>query len=93
MHYNIRRTSRFDRDLKKAQRQGQNLDKLKAVIVMLAHGERLDEKYRDHNLHGDYEGYRECHIAPNWLLIYKILGNELILVLSRLGSHADLFNE
>lgn len=59
---------------------------------MLANGEVLDDKFKDHNLTGEYKGCRECHIEPDWLLIYEIIDDVLVLVLSRLGSHSDLFN-
>ena len=58
---------------------------------MLADGETLPAKYRDHTLTGNYSGFRECHITPDWLLIYEVRESELILVLSRTGTHSDLF--
>ena len=58
---------------------------------MLAHGQKLPERYRDHNLSGNYQSCRECHITPDWLLIYKIYDKELILLLNRIGSHSSLF--
>ena len=72
-------------------KRGLNLDKLKFVINQLASGNPLEEKYRDHALTGDYKGFRECHIEPDWLLIYQIIDEELVLILSRTGSHSDLF--
>lgn len=71
-------------------RRGINLDLLDAVVNKLANNEKLDEKYHDHALTGNYIGYRECHIKPDWLLIYRINNNELYLFLSRTGSHSDL---
>ena len=59
--------------------------------LKLANGESLDVKYRDHDLHGEYEGTRECHIEPDWLLIYEIRHNILVLMLNRVGSHSELF--
>ncbi|MGP1586101.1 MAG: type II toxin-antitoxin system YafQ family toxin [Schwartzia sp. (in: firmicutes)] len=91
MKYEIRFTRRFKKDLKLAKKQGKELKKLYDVIEPLANGEPLAEKYRDHELQGEYEGSRECHIEPDWLLIYEIRGDVLILMLYRLGSHADLF--
>ena len=91
MTYNIRSTTRFQKDLKRLQKRGYDLSLLTAVIKKLAAGETLPEKNRDHWLNGDYSGCRECHIAPDWLLIYEIDGNELILYLTRTGSHSDLF--
>ncbi len=82
-------TTRFKKDLKKAGKQGRNPSKLKAIIDLLASGEDLPEKCRDHVLIGNYVGHRECHIQPDWLLIYKIDGEYLILV--RTGSHNVLF--
>ncbi len=91
MRYEVRFTNRFKRDLKIAKRQGKDLDKLYDVIKQLANGEPLDEKYRDHDLKGEYEGSREYHIEPDWLLIYEIHGEVLVLMLYRLGSHSELF--
>lgn len=81
----------FKKDLKRIMRRGYNIELLKKVIDLLAKQELLPEKYRDHNLSGDYIGYRECHITPDWLLVYQIRENELILVLTRTGTHSDLF--
>lgn len=66
----IKYTTRFKKDLKLSQKQNKNLDKLFNVIEKIANGEKLEEKYRDHELIGNYAGCRECHIEPNWLLIY-----------------------
>ena len=81
----------FKKDLKRIMRRGYNIELLKKVIDLLAKQELLPEKYKDHNLSGDYIGYRECHITPDWLLVYQIRENELILVLTRSGTHSDLF--
>lgn len=91
MKYSVRPTSRFQRDLKRIQKRGYNLSLLTAVIKKIADGESLPEKNRDHALSGDYTGTRECHITPDWLLIYEICNNELILYLTRTGTHSDLF--
>ena len=91
MKYSIKPTSQFKKDLKTAQKRGYNLDLLKKVINILADGESLPQKNRDHLLSGDYSGCRECHIAPDWLLIYEIYDNELYLYLTRTGTHSDLF--
>jgi mRNA interferase YafQ len=77
--------------MKQIRRRGYDQRLLSAVVSALANGETLDEKYRDHNLTGDYLGFRECHITPDWLLIYKYNNNELYLLLSRTGTHSDLF--
>ena len=91
MKYEIVPSNQFKKDLKLAQKRGCDLAKIKKVIAMLADGETLDEKYRDHWLTGDYGGYRECHIQPDWLLVYRIDGERLILFLARTGTHSDLF--
>lgn len=84
-------TTQFKKDLKNARKQNKDENKLWAVIEHLANDEILDEKLRDHSLSGNYAGYRECHIFPDWLLIYKKETDRLILMLYRLGSHSDLF--
>ena len=84
-------TGQFKRDLKRIQKRGLELELLKNVIRLLLEEQTLDEKYRDHALTGNYRGFRECHIQPDWLLIYAIDHNELILTTSRTGSHSDLF--
>lgn len=91
MKYNIKPTSQFKKDLKTAQKRGYDLDLLKEVINILADGESLPQKNRDHLLSGDYSGCRECHIASDWLLIYEISDSELYLYLTRTGTHSDLF--
>lgn len=84
-------TAAFKKDLKKAKKQKRDIDLLNKVVDTLASGEVLDDKYRDHSLSGNYEGFRECHVSNDWLLIYKIKGDVLVLVLSRIGSHSELF--
>ena len=84
-------TSAFDRDYKKKKKRGYNLKLLQEVVEKLANEEVLPDKYRNHQLIGNYVGYMECHIRPDWLLIYKIEKNKLILTLSRTGTHSDLF--
>lgn len=91
MKYNVEYTAQFKRDIKLAQKQGRNMDKIFEVIEKLANDVPLDEKCRDHALGGDYAGHRECHIEPDWLLIYKKYQSELILYLVRSGSHSELF--
>ena len=81
------------KDLKLAKKQNKNLDKLFEVIDILANGGTLEAKYRDHDLTGNYKGTRECHIEPDWLLIYEICGDVLVLMLYRLGSHSELFKK
>ena len=91
--YELDFTSKFKKDVKLLKKQGKNIEKLYEIINILAYGEELDAKYRDHNLIGNYKGYRECHIESDWLLIYKIMENILILTLSRTGSHSELFKK
>jgi mRNA interferase YafQ len=81
------------RDVKKMQRRGKNMNKLTLALDLIASRRKLPEKYRDHQLKGTYSEFRECHIEPDWLLIYRILEDELILIASGTGSHADLFDE
>ena len=91
MKYEVKPTSKFQRDIKRAERRGYDMSLLTNVIKMLAAGEMLPKKFKDHDLSGDYVGCRECHITPDWLLIYRISQEKLILVLSRTGTHSDLF--
>lgn len=84
-------TSQFKKDLKRVRKQGKELNLLQNVLQMLLDENELDVKYRDHALTGNYAGFRECHIQPDWLLVYMINHNELILTASRTGSHSDLF--
>lgn len=91
MKYNVQFTNQFKKDYKLAKKQNKNLDKLFKVIDTLANGDTLDAKYKGHELTGNYKGTRECHIEPDWLLIYEIHEDVLILLLSRLGSHSNLF--
>ncbi|CFQ27725.1 TPA: type II toxin-antitoxin system YafQ family toxin [Streptococcus agalactiae] len=84
-------TNQFRKDVKRAKKRGLNLKKLEAVLDPLQKEETLDEKHRDHALVGNYMGFRECHIEPDWLLVYAIDKGQLILTASRTGSHSDLF--
>jgi mRNA interferase YafQ len=85
----IRRTSRFKRDVRRMQQRGKELDQLKRVLETLVAGDPLAASYRDHVLVGQYKGTRECHIEPDWLLIYELAETEIVLI--RTGSHSDLF--
>ena len=85
----VRRTSRFKRDVKRMQQQGRDLEKLKKVIEALVKGEPLARRHRDHVLVGQYKGTRECHTEPDWLVIYELAEDEIVLI--RTGSHSDLF--
>ena len=93
MKYSIERTAQFKRDFKLAEKQGLDMTELAKVITILANGDRLPDKYRDHELQGNYKGYRECHIEPDWLLIYNISSNILVLPLVRTRSHSRLFGK
>jgi len=85
----IRQSTKFRRDIKRLQRQRKDSSRLKIVIKALIDQEPLDAQYRDHVLVGNWKGFRECHIQPDWLLIYRVEDEELQL--TRTGSHAELF--
>jgi mRNA interferase YafQ len=91
MRYKIIPTTQFKKDIKHIEKRGYNIDEIRRVITILANGEQLDKKYKDHILKGKYVEYRECHIEPDWLLIYKVDNEQLILMLTRTGTHNDLF--
>lgn len=84
-------STRFKKDLKTASKRGYNLELLNNVVDKLASRQQLPEKNRDHELSGDYAGFRECHVAPDWLLVYRVVEEDLILYLMRTGTHSDLF--
>lgn len=85
----IFQTSQFKKDLKRVRKQGKDLGKLKDVVSVVAKSEVLDERHRDHSLNGKWSGSRDCHIQPDWILIYRV--EEDCLFLERTGSHSDLF--
>jgi len=87
----IRYSARFRKDYKTIKKRGYDTGLLEEVLDTLSAEQPLPPKYRDHVLVGNYKGYRECHITPDWLLIYKIENSELILELTRTGTHSDLF--
>lgn len=89
--YTVKPTNKFQKDLKRIQKRGYDISLLTDIIKKLANGEELPDKNKDHNLSGNYSGYRECHITPDWLLIYEIDNGELYLYLTRTGTHSDLF--
>lgn len=91
--YTVKPTSQFKKDYKLAMKRGLDISLLEDIIAKLALGESLPEKNRDHALSGNWNGYRECHILPDWLLIYKLEDNVLILTLARTGIHSNLFNK
>ncbi len=87
----IRYTKQFQKDFKRLQKQGKDLTMLKRIVGQLAAGETLSVKYKDHPLRGNYARTRDCHIAPDWVLIYVVVEDELRLI--RTGSHAELFEQ
>ncbi len=91
--YTVKPTSQFKKDYKLAMKRGLDISLLEDIIAKLALGESLPDKNRDHALSGNWNGYRECHILPDWLLIYKLEDNVLILTLARTGTHSNLFNK
>lgn len=89
--YKIKPTSKFQKDLKKIRKRGYDLSLLKEAINILAKGEELPAKYKDHPLKGNFVNCRECHITPDWLLIYEKTEDKLYLYLTRTGTHSDLY--
>ena len=89
--YKLITTTQFRKDLKRIKKRGLNLQKLQEVLTQLINNQSLDPKHRDHALTGNYIGFRECHIEPDWLLIYAVDKCQLVLVASRTGTHSDLF--
>ena len=85
------RSGRFKRDVKRAEKRGKEMDKLKAVLSLLIEEKPLPARYHDHPLKGEWKGFRDLHIEPDWLLLYAVEGNELQL--ARTGTHSDLFDE
>lgn len=91
MKYTIKPTTKFQKDLKRVQKRGYDLKLLTEIIKKLADGEKLPPKNRDHSLSGNYGNCHECHITPDWLLIYEVYEENLYLYLTRTGTHSDLF--
>jgi mRNA interferase YafQ len=91
MKLEIRPSNQFKKDVKLAKRRGLDLNLLINTIDKIANREILESKFMDHQLTGNYSGFRECHIQPDWLLVYKVIDEELVLVVFRTGSHSDLF--
>lgn len=91
--YQIRWTSQYKKDIKLAKKRNYNISELLEVVKKLSFGLPLEEKYKDHALEGNWKNHRELHIRPDWLLIYQIKDDILILELSRTGTHSDLFNK
>ena len=84
-------SGQFQRDVNRSRKRGKDMDKLKTVVQCLISGESLSPKYRDHSLGGDWTHHRECHIEPDWLLIYRLFGEASEIRFERTGTHADLF--
>jgi len=93
MKYIIKATSKFKKDIKRAQRRGLNLEELERIINNIASGKKLPKRNSDHELKGAYKDKRECHVRPDWLLIYELSHDEKVLYLIRTGSHSDLFEQ
>ena len=88
----LKPTTQFRKDYKRMKKQGKDMTLLEDVITDLLNEKKLDEKYLDHPLSGNHAGFRECHILPDWLLIYAINKKQLILTTVRTGPHSDLLN-
>jgi len=84
-------SGQFKRDVKRAEKRGKDLAKLRVLLALLIEDKALPAQYRDHPLKGSWNGYRDAHIESDWLLIYRVTGNELLL--ARTGRHADIFDE
>ena len=91
--YIVKTTTQFKKDFKLAKKRGLKMELLREVITVLAMGEALPEKNKDHALTGNWIGHRECHILPNWLLVYRLEDEVLVLTLTRTGTHSDLFGK
>lgn len=91
--YIVKPTTQFKKDFKLAMKRSMKIELLEEVIAMLAMGETLPDKHKDHALTGNWVGHRECHILPDWLLIYRIEDEVLVLTLARTGTYSDLFGK
>ncbi len=91
--YIVKPTTQFKKDFKLAMKRSMKIELLEEVVAMLAMGETLPDKHKDHALTGNWVGHRECHILPDWLLIYRIEDEVLVLTLARTGTHSDLFGK
>ena len=90
--YEIKNTTQFKKDHKLAKRRRLDINLLKEIISKLANGDPLEPKHKDHPLSGNWAGHRECHIQPDWLLVYRYEDDVLVLTLTRTGTHSDLFS-
>ncbi len=93
LKYTVKTTTQFKKDYKRAMKRGMKIELLEQLVAQLAMGEPLPAKNRDHDLSGEWSGYRECHILPDWLLVYFIEDDVLVLTLTRTGTHSDLFHK
>ncbi|MBQ6749279.1 MAG: type II toxin-antitoxin system YafQ family toxin [Bacteroidaceae bacterium] len=93
MKYKIIPSKRFEKDMKRCQKRGYNMQLIKDAIILLAKTGTLPSEYKPHQLHGDRKGQWECHIQPDWLLIWEQRDQELILVMLNTGTHSDLFSK
>ena len=93
MIYDVKYTSSFKKSYKLIQKRGYDISALDKVIDMLRQGKKLDAKYKDHVLSGNYAGYRECHINPDWLLVYLFENDTITLTLVNTGTHSDVFKK
>ncbi|MFT8317362.1 MAG: type II toxin-antitoxin system YafQ family toxin [Sporolactobacillus sp.] len=93
MKYAVKFTSKFKRDYKLAIKRGYPIKLLEETVSLIANGKTLPEKYMDHALSGNWTAYRDCHIKGDWLLVYRIANDVLVLTLTRTGTHADLFGK
>ena len=91
--YTVKFTTQFRKDYKLAIKRGLKIELLEQVVALLATGTPLPEKNKDHALSGDWVGHRDCHILQDWLLIYRIENDVLVLTLARTGTHSDLFGK
>lgn len=91
--YKVYSTNTFKKDIIKAKKSGLNINELNSVIKSIANNEILDTKYKDNAQKGNWIGYRECHIRPDWILVYRIVNEKLLLVLQRTGTHSELFKK
>lgn len=91
--YTVKYTTSFKKDYKQAIKRGLKIELLEQIVALLAMGTPLPAKNRNHELSGDWTGYRECHILPDWLLVYRIKNDVLVLTLARTGTHSDLFSK
>lgn len=89
----VRQTSQFKKELKKARKQGKEMAAMDKAVSLLQNCEALPPKFKDHALTGDWKGYRECHLSPDWLLVYMIENDVLVLTLTRTGSHSEIFGK